>query len=55
MTVVGESVDDRDRAVFRESFDLALSEGADHNSVEEAREHAGGVLNRLAPADLQVV
>ena len=53
--VVGETVDYRDRAVFCHVLDLLLVEGADHDAVEVAREHADGVRGLLAAADLQVV
>ena len=55
VAVVGEAVDDGDRAVLGERLDLALGEGADHDCVDKARKHARGVFNRFAPADLQVV
>ena len=34
---------------------LLLGEGADHNAVAVAGEDPGGVLHRLAPADLAVL
>ena len=38
----------------RQFLDVVLGEGADHQAVEVAREHGGGVPERLAPAELEV-
>ena len=54
MAVVGQAVDDRNGAVFRQVLDLLLGKGADHNAVQVAGEDAGGVLHRFAAADLKV-
>ena len=51
---VGETVDHRDRGVARQLLDVGMIEGADHDAVEVAREHARGVPDRLAPAELDV-
>ena len=54
VAIVREPVDDGDGAELGEGFHFPLIEGADHDAVEVAREHAGGVLDDLSPADLQV-
>ena len=38
----------------RERLDVGLLEGTDHDSVEVARKHDGGVLDGLAAAELQI-
>ena len=54
MAEVGQTVDDRDRAVLRQVLDLLLCIGADHDAVQIAGQNARGILHRLAAADLQV-
>ena len=55
VVVVGEAVDHRDLAVLGEVLDVLLGEGADHDAVDVAAHHVGGVLDRLADAELDVV
>ena len=54
MVVVGEAVDDRHRGEPRQLLDVGVVEGADHDAVDVAREHARGVADRLAAAELDV-
>ena len=49
---VGEAVDDGDVGIPGQLLHLLLGVGADHDAVAVAGEHPGGVLHRLAPADL---
>ncbi len=49
---VREPVDDGNGAVFRQILHLLLGKGADHDAVAVAAEDPGGVLHRLAPANL---
>ena len=55
MAEIREAVDDGHRAVLREILDLLLVEGADHDAVHIAGEHARGILHRLAAADLRAL
>src|SRR3712207_9113205 len=52
--LVGEAVDHRDLGMLGELVDVTLGEGADHDRDQVAREHLGRVLDRLAPAELEV-
>ena len=52
---VGEAVDHRDLAVVGEVLDVLLGEGADHDAVDVAAHHVGGVLDGLPDAQLDVV
>ncbi len=52
MREVGEAVDDRDGGVFRHFLDLGMIVGADHDRVDHAAEHARGVGDCLAAAEL---
>ena len=54
MLVVREGVDGGDLRVVRELLDVALGEGAEHSAVNHAAHHAGGVLDRLAAAKLNL-
>ena len=54
MAVVGQAVDDGNGAVFGQILHLLLGKGTDHDAVQIAAQHPGGVLHRLAAADLQV-
>ena len=47
---VGEAVDDRHGRVLRQLLDLGVREGANHDPVDVAREHARRVGDRLAAA-----
>ena len=51
---VGERVDDRDRRRSREAPDVVVVEGADDEGAGVAAHHPGGVLDRLAPAELEL-
>ena len=55
MLVVGERVDGRDAGVVRELDHVLLGEGADDRAMDHAAEHAGGVLDQFAAAELDVV
>ena len=52
--VVDEAVDHRDLAVGGEVLDVLLGEGADHDAVDVAAHHVGGVPDGLADAQLDV-
>ena len=54
MQQIGESVDDRDVGVLRQLLDVLVGEGADHDAVHVARQHARRVGDRLAAAELDV-
>ncbi len=49
-----QAVDDRDGRRRREPLERLVGMSADHDRVDEAREHAGSVLGRLAGADHEV-
>jgi hypothetical protein len=51
---IGKSVDDRNRGVLRQFLHIGLRESADHDAVDVAGEHPGGVPDRLAAAELDV-
>ena len=51
---VRETVDHWDRRVAGELLDVFLRERADHQPVEVARQHGGGVLQGLATPELKV-
>jgi len=51
---VGEPVDHGDRRMTGELQHFVVVEGADHDTVDVARQHAGGVRDRLTPAQLDV-
>ena len=53
--VVGETVDHGDLPVLGEVLHVLLGEGADHDAVDVAAHHVGGVLDGLAHAQLDVV
>ena len=55
MGEISQTVDDRDRAVFGEILHFALLKGTDHDAVEITGQHARGVLDRFASADLEIV
>ena len=52
---VGQAVDDGDGGEAGQLLHLLLGEGADHNAIAVAVQHPGGVLHRLAPADLALL
>ena len=54
MAEVGQTVDDRNGAVLRQILYFLLRVGADHDAVQIAAQNAGGILYRLAAADLKV-
>ena len=54
MEQVGESVDDRDGAGVGESLHLGVVKRPHHEAVDEARQHARGVGDSFAPAELDV-
>ena len=55
MGEVGEAIDHRDGREPRQLLDLGVLVGADHDAVDVAGEDAGGVGDRLAAADLDVL
>ena len=54
MQQVGQAVDDRHGGEPRQLLDVGLREGADHDAVDVARQHARRVADRLAAAELDV-
>ena len=54
VAIVGQTVDDRDRAVLGELLDFFLRIGTDHNTVKVTRQHACGILYGLTASDLQI-
>jgi hypothetical protein len=50
----GQPVDDRHGGVFGQFEQHVLLEGADHDQVDVARQHAGGVGDGLAVAELHL-
>jgi hypothetical protein len=55
MAEVGQAVDDRDIGVGRQGLHFLLGKGTDHDTVAVAQQHPGGILYRLAPADLALL
>ena len=55
MLVIGKSVDYGDRTVVGEIDYVLMVEGPDHDAVDHARKDVGGIVDGLAPADLDVV
>ena len=54
MEIVAEGVDHRYAGICGESHQPLVIEGADGYAIDHARDHAGGVLDRLAAAELAV-
>ena len=54
MEQVGEAVDHRNGAVARQLLHVGVIVGPDHDAVEIAGQHPGGIADRLAPAELDV-
>ena len=54
MQQVGQAVDDRHAGVSGEGFDALVTEGPDHHHIHHAGNDAGGILDRLAAAELAV-
>ena len=52
---VREAVDHRDRREARQLLDLGMVERADHDPVDVAGKHAGGIRDWLTTADLDVL
>ena len=55
MLVIRQRIDGGDLGKFREFFHVGLRIGADDRAVNHAAQHAGGVLDRLAAAQLNVI
>jgi hypothetical protein len=55
MQEIRERVDDRHGSRRREPLDVAVIKRADNQPVHETRQHLGGVLNRFAATDLDIV
>ena len=55
MLGIGQRVDGRDSRPLGEILDVALRVGADDRAVYHSSEHAGGVLDGFASAELKVV
>ena len=55
VVAVGERVDHRDRRGGREAADVVVGEGADDEGAGVAADDPGGVLDGLAPAELELV
>ena len=47
MAEIGQTIDDRNRAVLRQILDLLLCIGTDHDAVQIAAQNARGILHRL--------
>ena len=54
MVRVGEAVDHGNARPLRELDDVGVREGADHDRIDHAREHARHVADRLAAPELDV-
>ena len=54
VVLVGESVDDRHPRGGGEALDDVLLEGAHHDDVAHPRDHLGGIIHRLAAAQLRI-
>jgi hypothetical protein len=52
--VIGQPVDHRNRRVGRQIENILVGKGAGHDEVDEARQHVGGVGDRLPAAELDV-
>ena len=52
MAEISKAVNHRHAAVLCQSFHFVLAERADHDAIHIPGQHPGGILNRLAPADL---
>ncbi len=52
---IGQAVDHGDRGEAGQLLDLGVAVGADHDPVDIAGQHPGGVRNRLTPPDLDVL
>ena len=54
MQQIGQPVDHRNGAVAGQLLHVGMIVGPDHDAVEIAGQHPGGVADRLAPAELDV-
>ena len=54
MITIREGVDDRNGGILRKSFETVLAERAHGDNVHHSRQHAGGVLDGLAAAELGI-
>ena len=51
---VGQAIDDRHTRVGGKTLQTGLLEGTNHDDIDHARNHAGGIFNRFGAAQLRV-
>ena len=54
MLLIGQRIDGRNAGERREGLDIGLLEGPDHRAVDHPSEHAGSILDRLTPPELDL-